>query len=139
MLEELLTHLRNWFVRDIHTGTYTISLGQLEPLPFLQNGQYFRIMGSVFNDGVYQYGDDALLLTDETFTGEIWALAIPGALLTLAREIEGWQAKNGAKAAGPYQSESFGGYTYTMKADSGGGATSWQGAFAGRLNKWRKL
>ncbi len=62
MIEEFLTHLRNWFVRDIH--------------------------------------------------------------------------------AGPYQSESFGGYTYTMKADNGGGnggATSWQSAFAARMNKWRKL
>lgn len=138
MLENVLRHLKNWFFREARSGTYTVTGGGLE-LDFLQMGQYFRIVGSVFNDGVYQYNDE-LALTDETFSGEIWALAIPKAFLDLVAEIELWQTKYGAAATGPFQSESFGGYSYTLKSggtDSSG--VSWQSAFAARLNQWRKL
>lgn len=138
MLENVLRHLKNWFCRTIHSGTYTISIGQID-LPFLRSGQYFRIIGSVFNDGVYQYNDE-LTLTDETFTGEIWALAIPRALLDTVEEIEAWEAKNGETVSGPYTSESFGGYSYTKATDAQtGGAVTWQGTFRSRLNIWRKI
>lgn len=138
MLENVLRHLKNWFFQKSLGGTYTISGGRLE-LDFLQTGQYFRIIGSVFNDGVHKYTDE-LVLTDETFTGEVWALAVPKALLELVTEIEAWQTRNGAAAVGPYQSESFGGYSYTLKTgDMDGGGVSWQSAFSARLNQWRKL
>lgn len=139
MLENVLRHLKNWFVRAVHSGTYTITGGTL-PLDFLQTGQYFRVIGSVFNDGVHRC-DAALSLTDETFTGEIWALSIPKALLDLVGEMEDWQTKNGAVSAGLYKSESFGGYSYTVKDDvaSGGGDSSWVGAFSSRLSQWRKI
>jgi len=139
MLENVLRHLRNWFCRESRGGTYTIIGGKVD-LPFLQQGQYFRVIGSVFNDGVHQYNDE-LSLTDETFYGEIWALAIPKALLYIVQDIEEWQTKNGAASAGIYQSESFGGYSYTLKADaaSGSGDNSWMGAFSSRLSQWRKI
>lgn len=139
MLEEVLRHLNNWFLvpDDIHLDTYTIEDGGIT-LPFLQEGQYFRVVGSVFGDGVYQY--PASGLKDETFDGAIWSLSVPQAVVNLAEEIEAWQAKNGEAAAGPYQSESFGGYTYSKAVDAAtGGAVSWQAAFRSRLNDWRKL
>lgn len=137
MLERVLRHLRNWFLAGgIHCGTFAIEEGALN-VPFLVAGQYFRIVGSVFNDGVYQY---PAVLTDETFTGEIWPLAVPKALLELVSEIEQWQEGNGKAADGPYSSESFGGYTYTKATDSRtGGAMTWEAAFRGRLSIWRKL
>lgn len=139
MLEEVLRHLNNWFLvpDGIHLDTYTIEDGGIT-LPFLQEGQYFRVVGSVFSDGVYQY--PASGLKEETFDGAIWSLAVPQAVVNLAEEIEAWQAKNGEAAAGPYQSESFGGYTYSKAVDAAtGGAVSWQAAFRSRLNDWRKL
>ena len=139
MLEEVLRHLNNWFLvpDGIHLDTYTIEDGGIT-LPFLQEGQYFREVGSVFGDGVYQY--PASGLKEETFDGAIWSLAVPQAVVNLAEEIEAWQAKNGEAAAGPYQSESFGGYTYSKAVDAAtGGAVSWQAAFRSRLNDWRKL
>lgn len=139
MLEEVLRHLNNWFLvpDGIHLDTYTIEDGGIT-LPFLQEGQYFRVVGSVFGDGVYQY--PASGLKEETFDGAIWSLAVPQAVVNLAEEIEAWQAKNGEAAAGPYQSESFGGYTYSKAVDAAtGGAVSWQAAFRSRLNDWRKL
>lgn len=137
MLEEVLRHLRNWFAVCIHSGTYTIENGVLD-LPFLLEGQHFRITGSIFNDGVYTYPSGEL--TDETFTGDIWALAVPKALLDTVEEISAWQAKAN-KAAGPYESESFGGYAYTKaKASDGSGKTAtWQSEFKSRLDTWRKL
>lgn len=144
MLEQILAELHNWFrVRDgadgIHHGTYTIEDGRIA-LPFLRDGQYFRMMGSVFNDGLHRYGPDMEALTDETFDGTIWAMAVPGAVVELAGEIEAWQEKYGAVMDSPYTSESFGGYSYT-KASGGGDGTSggWQAAFHARLNPYRKL
>ena len=139
MLEQVLMHLKNWFLvpGGIHEGTYTIEDGGIA-LPFLANGQYFRICGSVFNDGLHQY--PASDLKAETFEGTVWALAVPQAVVELAEEIEAWQKKNGDASVSPYQSESFGGYSYSKATDSAsGGAVTWQSAFRSRLNAWRKL
>ena len=139
MLEQVLMHLKNWFLvpGGIHEGTYTIEDGGIA-LPFLANGQYFRICGSVFNDGLHQY--PASDLKAETFDGTVWALTVPQAVIELAYEIEAWQKKNGDASVSPYQSESFGGYSYSKATDSvSGGAVTWQSAFRSRLNAWRKL
>ena len=136
MLEQVLTHLRNWFQVDIRHGTYTIEEGRLE-LPFLQDGQYFRILGSVFNDGLHRYGPGMEILRDEAFDGTVWALAVPEAVAELAGEIAAWQEKYGTVTSSPYTSESFAGYSY---AKSGGAeAGGWQAAFRARLNPYRKL
>ena len=139
MLEQVLMHLKNWFLvpGGIHEGTYTIEDGSIT-LPFLANGQYFRICGSVFNDGLHQY--PASDLKAETFEGAVWALSVPQAVIDLAAEIEAWETKNGDASVSPYQSESFGGYQYSKATDSAsGGAVTWQSAFRSRLSAWRKL
>lgn len=139
MLEQVLMHLKNWFLvpGGIHEGTYTIEDGGIA-LPFLANGQYFRICGSVFNDGLHQYPEGDL--KTETFDGTVWALSIPQAVIDLAAEIEAWETKNGDASVSPYQSESFGGYQYSKATDSAtGGAVTWQTAFRSRLSAWRKL
>ena len=138
MLTELCAELRNWFVvpDGVHIGTYTISGGSIAPLDFLQEGQYFRIVGSVFNDGVYQY--PATSLTDEVFEGAVWAMRLPPAVIALAAEIKAYNDSDAGKAS-PYTSESFGGYSYTKATDTNGAPIGWQKAFASRLAKWRKL
>ena len=138
MLEQVLMNIRNWFPvkGGIHSGTFTIKDGGIT-LPFLADGQYLRICGSVFNDGLHQY--NVLDLTDETFTGTIWALAIPKAVIELADEMEAWQKKNGEAASGIYQSESFGGYQYSKQTASDGGQVNVWSVFRKRLNQWRKL
>ena len=141
MLETVLTHLKNWFVvpGGVHEGVFTIENSDLEA-PFLQDGQYYRICGSVFNDGLHKYGDISATLQDETFTGTIWALAIPKAVVDLAEKIQEWQDKNGAAVESPYSSESFGGYSYTIATDSKtGGRATWETVFRSQLNPYRKL
>ena len=145
MLTEICAELRNYFIRkpgeDIHRGKFTISNGGIEALSFLQAGQYFRIVGSVFNDGVHQFPDD--MLTDEVFEGEIWAMAVPPAVIALDSEISGWCASNAETLASPYQSESFGGYSYSKGNSSGasgaGGAYSWKNQFSAKLSQYRRI
>lgn len=144
MLEQLLKEIHNWFrvrndVDGKYPGTYTIEGGNIA-LPFLQTGQYYRIIGSVFNDGLHKYGEDGL--EDETFYGTVWALGIPKAVVELAAEVETWVGKYGEAVNSPYTSESFGGYSYSKSAGgstSSGGAGGWQNVFSSRLNPWRKI
>ena len=135
MLERILRYLRNWFVVSVHSGEFTVENGGIA-LPFLKEGQYYRVLGSDLNDGVYRCGSDNLP-GNEMFCGEIWALRIPPDLVALSSEIEAWEETNKAKLTGIYQSESFEGYTYTLK--SGGDSVSWQKIFSSRLSQWRKL
>ncbi len=136
MLDEILAEIRNYFVVKVHSGDFEVIGGRLSPLDFLQNGQYFRIVGSVMNDGVYRYPYSGL--TDETFSGEIWALAVPPTLIALAADIEEYE-KKAKETVSPFTSESFGGYSYTKATDSNGSPLSWEKVFAKRLNKWRKI
>ena len=138
MLTELLAEIRNYFEvpNGRHFGTFTISGGSIAPLDFLQEGQYFRIIGSVFNDGVYQY--PATSLTDEVFEGAVWAMRLPPDVIALSAEIEEYNKSDAGKAS-PYTSESFGGYSYTKATDANGVPIGWKKAFASRLNRWRKL
>lgn len=139
MLETVLIHLKNWFVvpRGVHEGIYTIENGSLE-LPFLQNGQYYRICGSVFNDGLHKYGAEDL--QNETFAGTVWALAIPKSVVELSTKIEEWQSKNGAATESPYSSESFGGYSYSIATDSKtGNRATWETVFRSQLNPYRQI
>ena len=139
MLEQVLMNIRNWFPvkGGIYSGTFTIKDGGIT-LPFLADGQYFRICGSVFNDGLHQY--NVLDLTDETFNGTIWALSIPQPIIDLANEIQEWQNKNADALSSPYSSESFGGYSYSKATNSEtGGAETWQSHFKQQLSAWRKI
>ena len=139
MLGQILKHINNWFVvpDGIHTGNYKVQDGSIT-LPFLADGQYYRILGSVFNDGLHKYGDSADVLQDEDWEGAIWALAIPIDVINLAAEIQKWQTKNGD--ASPYTSESFGGYSYSRATSSTtGAAVTWQDVFRGQLNDWRRI
>ena len=136
MLTEVCAELRNYFVKDIHNGTFKIVGGKIAPLDFLQNGQYFKIHGSIFNDGVYRYPESGLV--DETFSGEIWALAVPPTLIALVADIEDYE-KKAKENVSPFESESFGGYSYTKATDGNGSPLTWKTVFAKKLNRWRKI
>lgn len=150
MLTEICQEIRNWFDRDRDKwfGDFIIADNVIalngEPLPLVE-GQYFRIIGSLFNDGVHLYSSD-LSLKDEDFSGAIWSMAVPQAVVDLSAEIDSWVQKYGGVNSAnmsPYNSESFGGYSYSKSGGGSGdgtsGAGTWQGVFAKRLNMWRKI
>ena len=137
MLEQILDYIHNYFEKEIIRGSFTISDGSLN-VDFLQNGQYFRVRGSVFNDGIHKYPSTDLV--DEVFDGEVWSLAVPPAVLRTVQEIEAWESKYGESALSPYSSESFGGYSYTKSVGNGSGSgVTWQDAFRSKLSAWRKI
>lgn len=148
MLTELCAELHNWFKQKIYFGSITIdsdgvTVGGVPLSDYLQTGQYFRIVGSVFNDGVHQYGSDCLS-PERDFDGAVWAMAIPPEVIKLSDDIDEWNTAHKTALNSPYQSESFGGYSYSMKSGSGGtGGSStsytWRDQFAAQLRKWRKL
>lgn len=139
MLEAVLRHLKNWFLvpNGIHAGTFVVEGGSIA-LPFLQDGQYYRIVGSALNDGLHKYGDGNQL-TNERFCGAIWALAIPSDIVSLSEEVKEWNDKNASKVTSPFQSESFENYSYTKASAQNGGAVTWESAFRSRLNPYRKM
>ena len=138
MLTELCAELRNYFEvpNGRHFGKFEISGGSIAPLDFLQEGQYFRIIGSVFNDGVYQYPTSGL--TDEIFSGAVWGMAVPPAVISLTEEIKAFNESDAGKPSA-YTSESFGGYSYSKATESNGAPISWKKVFASRLNKYRRV
>lgn len=147
MLEQICSFIHNYFDADRYGRTYTHKTGEFTiedggmSLPFLAEGQYYRIIGSRFNDGVYRYGVDAL--TDETFEGEVWEMRPPKSFLSLVTDIEAWQGKYGDAADSPYQSENvIGVYSYQLKTSgltTGTFEGGWQQTYKTQLNEWRKI
>ena len=142
MIAQICAEVKNYFVQrdvDIHAGNYTIANGEISPVSFVRVGQYYRIVGSALNDGVYKRGTDDQHLHDEEFFGAVWSMRVPKDFLALCEEIEAWQTANAAALSGPYQSESFAGYSYSKGSSANGGAWTWQDQFRNKLNAYRKL
>lgn len=137
MLEKVLTYLGNWFETDRKRGSFAIAGGSLD-LPYMKDGQYYRIVGSVFNDGLHKHPE---FLMDEEFEGEVWPLAVPAVIIDLSEEIAEWKADNAKALNSPYSSESFGGYSYTKPTSNAaqGASDGWKQHFASELSGWMKL
>lgn len=148
MLTEVCANIRNYFTYegDKHFGDFAVIDGLITP-SFDIPTDYIRIVGSHKNDGVHKLSDTNLVDEDK-FHGAIWVMSPPADFLALVAEMEEWQKKFGAldsQAMSPYNSESFGGYSYSKSSggSSSGGATSTVtdaiAAFAGRLNTYRRI
>lgn len=149
MIDEVCAYIHNYFEVDDNTGermiypdTYTISGGVIT-LPFLIAGNYFRIIGSELNDGIYKYPVANGTLDDETFTGVIWKMRPPKEFLKIVENIEDWVDKYGDVMRNPYQSEDvIGVYRYTKMTTgkvTGDYIATWQNAYKNQLNQWRRL
>ena len=142
-MTDLCAELRNYFHRgcrewfgqfEIVDGSFTAKSG-IE----LEYGQYYRIEGSLFNNGVHNFPDD---LKDESFNGSVRAMAVPLSVIALLGDINKWEHDYGAETLKPYSSETIQGvYNYTRAAGGGGqsATVTWQDIFAAKLNRWRKI
>lgn len=142
MLNEICAEIRNYFctIDDVVIDNYVIQDGAIVPSVDLAENQYFRIVGSVFNDGVHKNGD--VLVDEDEFHGAVWKMRVPQDVIDLAEEISDWQTNNANVINSPYTSESFGGYTYTKASNANGKVGSdWrnQSDFASRLNPYRRI
>ena len=166
MLQDVMAYLNNYFVPiSAERVTYTIRDGMISPSFGAEDGDRFLICGSRRNDGVYTWHADvigtddderippstqggeetikAAGLQDETFAGTIRVCSVPPALLALSGEISQWVATYSAQLNSPLQSESFNGYSYTVKgsggSNGGGGPFTWMDQFRTQLDQWRRL
>lgn len=144
MLTEICQYLHNYFDYERHFGYISI-VGhevfcdgkQIE----IEAGQYFALFRNRIPLGVFQADE----LTDKTFTGAIWLMDVPKAILDANTWAETWKAKNmaaGSEANSAFQSESFGGYSYNKGTNQSGkaGASIFDNAqFAAMLAPYRKL
>lgn len=163
-IEQICAETHNYFESDKVIADYTIENGVIS-LPFLSAGQFFRIVGSKFNDGVYIYADNFIVrdaswddvmndnenwhdianetwgnlkhneLIDESFHGAIWPMCIPRAFIELAKEINEYNKSDAAKVS-PYTNESISGhYSYTKASATD---NAWQNVFMPKLRRYRK-
>lgn len=145
MLTEICGYLKNWFDGDIYRGSIKVSEGVIscdgEEIT-IDPGQYFYLAKPDYKLGVYEYGVDEL--KDREFDGAVCFMDIPDDVLDLAKDITDWMAEYsvvGSPALSPYQSESFGGYSYSKSGGSGdsGLSGSWVNVFGGRLSRHKKI
>ena len=148
MLTEICGYLHNWFCEDEDIVVGTIVVGDSEitvPYGVIQPGQYIRIVGSVFNDGVWKYGEAEF--TPEEYEGALYLMKVPKKVIDIAQEMSEWQSKYGgvnSKSMSPFNSESFAGYSYSKSAGGGFGEgqadpNSVFSVYGARLAQWRKL
>lgn len=138
-LTEVCSYLNNYFPEKKIVGSFKIEDGTIN-VPELKDGQYFRIIGSTFNQAVHKY--PATDLHDEEFDGAIIAMAVPEAVVAIVRDITEWRNKyenTSSPAMSPYTSESFNNYSYSKSGGTSGAGMTWQDIFGGRLNPYRRL
>lgn len=165
-IEALCGETNNWFDEKRIIDDFTIEGGSMS-LPFLSVGQFFRIVGSKFNDGLYVFGPDGKISHDVVWAtpyeeGKAWD-PVPTVVwketagFTLADETfhgavwalcipkafvqlaEEVKTYNASDISKPsvLVSESFGGYSYTKNSNNTD--TSWQNAFKTKLKRWKKV
>lgn len=149
-MTEICQYLRNWFTKSklyadfvVRDGVCYFSDGS--DLPVV-DGQFYRIVGSSINAGVHRAGDYSDVLQDEQFNGAIWTMAVPQAVVNIARDISQWREKYenvDSQNMSPFSSESFNNYSYSKAqgfANVGGGMlNTWQAIYGPRLAPWRKI
>lgn len=136
MIDRICKYINNYFDSESFEGDYSITNQVLDEAGFLSVGEYYRITGSRYNDGVHVH--PALDLQDESFSGTIFKISLPKDFIKLADNIREFCRKNGEYTS-VYLKESFGGYSYTKLTTGDGSAPSWQNVFKKELNMWRKI
>lgn len=140
-IKEICDYIHNYFEKDEVTGEFEIADGSLVTSLSLADNQYFRIQGSVFNDGIYKYPTDKLI--DEKFTGKVTAMAVPPDVLQVMADASKWEDDNAKVLQSPFNSESFGGYSYSKgsssKKDGSQGQITWRDVFGDKLKAYRKI
>lgn len=140
-LTKICARLKNHFLRDKYEGTFTIVTGTA-PISSLVDGQYFVIVGSSVNDGVFQNTAASLAaLKPETFTGRIWSMGVPVDFAELCEDVTAYEAKVAELSLldKGYASESFGGYTYSLQSSAPAYMQDWLKRINTGMAMYRKI
>lgn len=121
MLTEICAYLHNYFDYERHHGNITIVGGVIfcnGNEIMLEEGQYFALFRNRIPLGVFNE-----VPPDKTFEGSVWLMDVPQAVLNADKWADEWMKQNGgadSASNSPFQSESFGGYSYNKGSNSNG-------------------
>lgn len=96
--------------------------------------QYYKIEGSIFNDGVHEAGE---ALIPEKFHGTVQPMRVPSAFAALAKKIDDYD--NALPSGGVYVSQSFNGWSGTMATGADGLPADGKTRYRKEINQWRKI
>lgn len=131
-VSDVMRHVRNHFIRDAITGTWSHTGGMLTPAEALAPGMWIAITGPCAPTGVYQLDENGGIpdLGDATWTGVIYRLDPPGDFLRLCGDIGCWAAANPDPAV---SAEKLGEYSVSRRA------VTWEIAFAPALAPYMRM
>ena len=135
---QIMREVRNYFPCERIHGEWTLAGGVLSGSDALRPGDWIAVLGSEYNNGVYQLDAAASLPrgVDEEWTGDIVRLAPPSDFLALCEEIAAWAQHHSPDSA---LRESFGAYSVTRAASPDGRPLGWQSVFAADLAPYRRM
>jgi hypothetical protein len=144
MLTEICAYLHNYFDYERHSGEISIVNGVIScngKEITLEEGQYFALFRNRIPLGVFNE-----VPADKKFEGSVWLMDVPKAVLDADKWAKEWNEKYGAatsEANSVFQSESFGGYSYSKDFGSSdnkrGGSIFDNSQFNRMLAPYRKL
>lgn len=133
-VSDVMRHVRNYFIREAHTASWSLADGVLTPADHFAPGQWIAIAASdaASPRGVFQLDDKGGLpgCPPQQWDGTIFRLDPPADFLRLCGEIAHWAERNPDPAA---ESEKLGVYSVTRRC------TTWQAAFASALAPYRRM
>lgn len=165
-IEALCAECNNYHDTDRIIGTFTIENGSIA-LPFLRENQFFRIVGSTWNDGVYIYSQDSFIVRSSTWEevmngnlnweevrAKTWGDLVEHDLVDEVFYGAIWPMRmpraflelskkiaeyneSDAAKVSPFTSESISGHYSYTKASPSD--NSWEKVFASKLKRWRKV
>ena len=131
-VSDVMRHVRNHFIRDAITASWTHAGGTLSPADRLSPGMWIAVTGEGAPAGVYHLDEQGGIpgLSDTSWTGTVYLLDPPADFIRLCGDIGCWAAANPDPAI---QSEKLGQYSVTREA------CSWETAFAAALNPYKRM
>lgn len=131
-VSDVMRHVRNHFIRDSITASWTHAGGALSPVDRLSPGMWIAVTGEDAPCGVYQLDESGGIpdLGDMNWTGVIYRLNPPADFIRLCGDIACWAAANPDPAV---TGERLGEYSVSRRA------VTWEEAFAPALTPYRRM
>lgn len=131
-VSDVMRHVRNHFIRNDITGTWTHTGGVLTPADKFAPGMWIAVTGEGAPCGVYQLDESGGIpgQDDVTWTGTVYRLDPPADFIRLCGDIGCWAAANPDPAV---SAEKLGEYSITRLA------VTWESAFAPALAPYRRM